>query len=450
MHGKLTFTTKEYARSEHEIFPSMSTPGAKHLAVSPTPAVESFLGFGVAITPSSCYELNKMEPEARAELLHRIYGKDGMGLSVGRLCIGSSDYSPEMYSYDDVEGDVSLAHFSIERDEEYVIPIIKEILAIRPDLYLYASPWSPPYWMKTGGSMCGGFMREEYLDCYADYIVKFLQAYAAHGIHISAVTPQNEPGTQASCKMPACIWHPETEARFIGILKQKFEQNGLDIKVWMLDHNFDEIDRVVWALGNCPDLRKNCDGVAFHYYLGTIEQTAIVRKLYPEQELHFTEGGPRLTERYDCDFCKWGLMVVKAIGNGYRSFTGWNLMLNELGGPNIGPYIGLCGGFVTRNTRTGDLSYSGQYKAFSHIVPLVTPASKLYYVCSDESFGPRMAQYPVNDKKIEGLLIDTPNAKKTVFLVNPNEYCAQVQIEVDGTLWYIELRADSVATVELG
>ena len=173
MRGKCYFTSCDYQNEYREIFPSLPAPGAETIKVSDK-FTSGFLGFGVAITPSSCYELSLMDAEERRALLRQIYTKEGIGLSVARLCIASSDYSPEIYSYDDVEGDVELRHFSIERDERYVLPMIKEILEINPDLYIFASPWSPPYWMKTGGCMCGGYMRDEYLDCYADYIIKFI------------------------------------------------------------------------------------------------------------------------------------------------------------------------------------------------------------------------------------------------------------------------------------
>ena len=449
MNGKITFTCKDHFKSVNRIFPTLPMNGATRLHVSDK-YTTGFYGFGLALTPSTCYELSLMEASERKEFLRHIYSKDGLGLSVGRICIGSCDYSPEIYSYDDVAFDTELKHFSIERDEAYVIPMIKEILEINPDIYLFASPWSPPYWMKTGGSMCGGYMRDIYLDCYGDYIVKFIKAYAEHGIRISAVTPQNETSTQQSAKMPACIWHPETEAKFISILSDKFKQNGLDVKLWMYDHNFNDTERVLWSLENCEGLSDNCSGVAFHYYEGTIEQTAIVKEKYPNLNLHFTEGGPRLTQNYDCDWCKWGLMISKAIKVGYSSFTGWNLMLNEFGGPNVGPYIGVCGGFVTLDSRTNELVYSGQYKAYSHIVPFITPKSKLYSISVDETFDMCISSYPSCDKKIEGVLIDNSDGKKIAVLVNPNTHGIQTQIEIAGKLWYVELLADSIATLEIG
>lgn len=447
MNGKMIFTDQTHDRAEREVFPSPYVPAAQCLTASDS-YVDGFLGFGVAITPASCYVLSKMDADERKALLTHIYGKEGLGLSTGRICIASTDYAPELYSYDDVEGDVTLAHFSTKRDEAYVIPIIKEILSINPSLYLLASPWSPPYWMKTGGYMCGGYMREQYLDCYADYIVKFIKAYAAYGIKISAVTPQNESNTQQSGRMPACVWHPELEAKFISILHGKLAENALDVKIWMYDHNFNDVSRVLWSLKNCDGLLDRCDGVAFHYYGGCAEETAIVKETYPTLDLHFTEGGPRLSEHYATDWCKWALMITSAIKSGYRSFTGWNLMLDEFGGPNVGPYIGICGGLITRDSRTGELSYSGQYKVYSHIAPYVTPASKLRYL-SPSNFGMSFSSYPKIDKPLEGLLIENPNGERVAVLANANDHGVQAQLSLNGEFWYIEAEADSVSTIIL-
>ncbi|MBR3967321.1 MAG: hypothetical protein IKJ91_09645 [Clostridia bacterium] len=448
MIGKIIFTDQNHSLFEREIFASQYVPGAEILQVADH-GCSGFMGFGVAITPSSCYELNLMDPLKRKELLRHIYSKNELGLSVGRICVGSSDYSPEIYSYDDHPFDTSLEHFSVERDEKYIIPIIKEIIEINPDIYLFASPWSPPGWMKTGGLMCGGYMREQYVDCYADYIVRFIKAYAGYGIRISAITPQNEPETQQGGKMPACIWHPETEARFIKILRKKITEEALDTKIWMYDHNFRGTDRVLWSLQNCKGLPEACDGIAFHYYAGTIEQTKIVKDAFPNLPLHFTEGGPRLTDNYDTDWCKWGLMMIKALKAGYRSFTGWNLMLDETGGPNVGPFLGICGGLITRDSRNGELTYSGQYKAFSHIAPYITSNSQIYPISTSNAYNLNMSSYPKYPREIEGVLIDNRDGKKIAVIINPNSYGCQAQMKIDDKLWYMELYADSISTIEI-
>ena len=449
MQAKVIYTCREHERSCERVFSTMPRQGAVHLEVS-SEFTTDFYGFGLGITPSSCYELSIMEASERKKLLQHLYGKDGLGLSVGRICIGSCDYSPEMYSYDDVDGDLTLEHFSIERDEAYVIPMIKEILEINPDIYLLASPWSPPYWMKTGRSMCGGYMRDQYLDCYSEYILKFIRAYAEHGIKINALTAQNELNCQKEANMPTCIWHPETEAKFLRIMHEKLKAQGLDVKLWLYDHNFDDTDRVLWSLDCCEGLKEICRGVAFHYYAGTIEQTALVKKKYPEIELHFTEGGPRLTQNYDSDWCKWGLMIVKALKVGYQSFTGFNILLNELGGPNIGPHIGVCGGFVTLDSRTHELSYSGQYKAYAHIAPYVSSRSKIRAITVSDHFDLWISHYPEHLLKIEGALIENPDGSKIAVIVNPNACGIQSQIEIGGELYYLELLPDSLSTVIVG
>ena len=448
MPAKIRFTDKNHSLSEREIFASQYVPGAVRLRISDH-RYSGFLGFGVAITPSSCYELSLMNPLERKNILRYIYSKDGLGLSVGRICVGSSDYSTEIYSYDDHPFDTTLEQFSVKRDEKYIIPMIKEILEINPDIYLFAFPWSPPGWMKTGGSMCGGYMREQYVDCYTDYMIKFIKAYAEYGIKISAITPQNETNTQQNGKMPACIWHPEIEARFIQILRQKLQAEALDVKIWMFDHSFSDTQRVLWSLKNCEGLSKACDGVAFHYYDGAIEQTKVVQEAFPNMELHFTEGGPRLTDHYDTDWCKWGLMIIKALRAGYRSFTGWNLMLDETGGPNVGPFLRTCGGLITRDSTNGELTYSGQYKAFSHIVPYITPCSQIYPISTSDAYNLNMSNYPKYPREIEGVMIDNQDGKKTVVLVNPNDYGLQTQIEINGKLWYAELYADSIFTITI-
>ena len=443
MKGTYIFTDKDHSKMVTELFQSENVMWAQKLYID-NKINTNFKGFGVAITGASCYLLNQMEKQERTDLLEKIYTKKGIGLSVARLCIGSCDYAAELYSYDDVPFDTELKHFSIEKDEKYIIPMIKEILAINPDLYLFASPWSPPGWMKTEGMMCGGYMRDQFVDCYADYIIKFIKAYEAHGIKISAITPQNEPNTQQKGQMPACVWHPETEAKFIKILKKKLDDNGMDVKIWMFDHSFYGTTRVLWQLDNIEGLAECCDSVAFHYYASYIEETKAITKKYPELKLQFTEGGPRLTDHYATDWCKWGIMIAEALSCGYNSFTGWNLMLNEMGGPNIGPFP--CGGLVTRNSITGELSFSGQYKAFEHIAPYITPESDVYPLTVGEYFGQPIHQYPKRKEAPVGFVIDNHDGKKVAIVINPNSERYQTQLVIDGVYWYAELMPESICT----
>ncbi len=444
MKGKQIITDKNHFLTEVEVFPALKVSRAYTLNIS-NEANENFKGFGVAITGSSCYNLSVMKPKKRKELLESLYSSEGIGLSVGRISIGSSDYSAEIYSYADLPFDTELKSFSIERDKAYIIPMIKEILEIKPDLFLFASPWSPPAWMKTGENMCGGYMREEYVECYAEYITRFIKEYRKNGIKISAITPQNEPNTQQNGLMPACIWHPEIEAKFVKALRKRLDEECLDVKIWLYDHSFSDADRVLWQLDSCDGLKDAADAIAFHYYDGTIEETLKIKRAYPEKELHFTEAGPRLYDNYETDWCKWGIMISKAIKCGYSSFTGWNLMLNEMGGPNVGPYF--CGGLVTLNTCSEDISYSGQYKAFAHIAKYINKNSKIYPVSVGEEYDLPMSAYPKENRDIEGFCIDNNDGKNVFILINPNADKRQIQFNLNGIWWYAELTPESISTI---
>ena len=438
-------TTKEHYFVKEPMMP-MGSPmgGARTLIVDKEQETDPVNGFGVAITGSSCYLLNQMEEQERANFLEDIYGEEGLHLTVGRISMGASDYSPELYTYDDVPGDTELKHFSIEREKAYVLPVLKEIRNKWQDLFLLASPWSPPGWMKTGGSQCGGFMREEFLDCYGDYFLKFLEAYERQGIPIQAVTPQNEPMTEQAGQMPACIWHPDTEARFILTLRKKLEAAGRDTRIWMLDHNYGYWRRVLWQLQEYPQLMDASEEVAFHYYKGDAAQIEQLRREYPKLRYHFTEGGPRLYDHYDTDWSKWGMTIARALNAGCRTFIGWNLMLDELGRPNVGPFF--CGGLVTKDSRTGALSYSGQYRALKHFSGLIQPGARIHH-SSITGNVQGMFGFPDHKFNVEVCAATNPDGSHILNVINPNAQKAQLQYFYADRWWYIEAMPDTVVSL---
>ncbi len=413
-------------------------PAAMALDISELPINTGFEGFGVALTDSSCYNLMQMDDIKRFDLLYEVFSK--MHLSFVRISIGSSDYSTRLYSYCD-KRDTSLSSFSIEKDEAYVIPVLKEILRIRPDIFIFASPWSPPAWMKTGKSLCGGYMKNEYVATYAEYIVKFIEAYKAHGIKISAVTPQNEPETQQNGLMPACLWHPDTEAAFIKVLGLKLKETGLNTKIWAYDHNFSGACRVDSMLED-DDVVSALQGIAFHYYSGHVEDTAYLKNKYG-LALHFTEGGPRLFDNYATDVIKWTLMIIKSLEAGYSSFTGWNLMLDENGKPNIGPFS--CGGLITRNSVTGELSFSGQYRAFDHVAKYVAKDSKIYSLSS--RVADNMFAFKTRSLPLTGIFIKN-EAHNVAVIINDSNEIRFIEITDNGKIFCFELPAQSVSTIE--
>lgn len=412
---------------------------------SETPSNESFGGFGVALTGSSCYELSTMSDELRREFLDDIYGKDGLNLSVGRISIGSCDYSTNVYSYCDTKDDTSLETFSLGQDNDFIIPMIKEAMRHNPDLKFFASPWSPPGWMKTSGNMYHGYMRREYIDCYADYFIKFLEGYKENGIPIYAVTPQNEPEVQQDGLSVACIWHPDIEAEFVHSLRKKLDEKGMDTEIWLYDHNFVGWERIVEQIKAAPELMKESGVLAFHYYAGYSEMVNNIKKVFPEIRWNFTEGGPRLYDHYDNDWCKWSIAMAKALSEGCDTFTGWNLLLDENGAPNVGPFG--CGGLATLDSQTHELTYSGQYRAFKHFSHFIKRGAKIYPVTFEFDSDVCLFSYPSNRKKIVGVKAVNPDGSEILELINPNPSKTQSQYFRDGKWWYIELQPNTAATV---
>ena len=153
---------------------------------------QQILGFGAAITEASAYVLSRLSEAERAPVMHDLFAPDALALNVCRTCIGSSDYATKAYSYDESsEPDPDLKKFSIDHDKEFYLPILREARKQNPEMFLFSSPWSPPGWMKPNNSMIGGAMRKLSFGPYANYFVKFLEAYKAEGVVIDAVTVQN-------------------------------------------------------------------------------------------------------------------------------------------------------------------------------------------------------------------------------------------------------------------
>ena len=334
------------------------------IAIDPAQRYQPMLGFGCAYTDASCFLLSSMPGETRQRFLTETFSPQQMNLNVGRTTIGASDYSRDVYNYDDVAGDTELKNFSIAHDEAYVLPMLREMRRLNPELFLLSTPWSPPGWMKTYGSMLGGWMTNKYLDPYAHYFSRFLEAYRKAGVEINAVTSQNELETDQSGSMPATYWPPELESDFIrDHLGPLLRRQNDKTQIWLLDHNYNLWKRVRWQMKD-PELRKYVSGVAWHGYLGTPDMMSRLHEAEPQLPFYWTEGGPDYTDpKYAYDWTRWGTAFTSAINNWCRCLITWNLMLNERGEPNIGPFS--CGGLVTLRGAT-DLQYSGQYWALRH------------------------------------------------------------------------------------
>lgn len=373
---RVTAASKRFAEEPPLNWQPRTASSADCIVLDPASAFQEILGFGAAFTDSACYTLNQLSPAAREKLLGELFLPSHIGLSVCRLCIGASDYAVKVYSYDEGnEPDPDLTRFSIDHDREYILPVLKLARSLNPRLFLFASPWSPPAWMKVNHSMLGGLMEKKHFPVYARYFVKFLQAYAEAGVAVNAVTIQNEVDTEQDSRMPASLWGQEYEAGFVAEhLGRALADTRLDTKIWIIDHNYNLWGRAIAELDD-PEVNRYVDGVAWHGYLGHPSAMTRVHEAHPEKHMYWTEGGPSVkAPNYATDWAEWSTNFTSILRNWSRCIVGWNLALDENGNPNIGPFD--CGGVVTINSKTKDVACSGQYWAFAHHCRAARPGAR--------------------------------------------------------------------------
>jgi len=337
-----------------------------------------------------------------------------------------------MYSFDEGEPDPDLTRFSIDHDRKYLLPMLREARKVNPDLFLFSSPWSPPGWMKPNGSMLGGSMRKKYFSPYAKYFLKFLQAYAEAGVPIQAVTSQNEVDTDQDGRMPACLWGQEYEIEFVGKhLGPLLKSNGLDTKIWLLDHNYSLWGRAMCELEDA-DVRKYTQAIAWHGYAGGAEMMSKVHDAYRDSEMHWTEGGPDYTKPdYATDWTDWARTFTDVLRNWCQSITGWNLALDERGRPNIGPFP--CGGLVTINSQTKEITQSGQYWAFLHFSRMIRR-------------GARRLETRGTPTAVSHVACENRNGEKVLVVTNSGA-ARSITVQAGATATELPLSQNSVATL---
>ena len=369
---------REIATSGFTIHPY---PAVEALDVDSAKELHQFLALGASMTDASAWILANMPDEKRERLMRELFTPEGCNLGAIRLNMGASDYSTGLYSYDDTPGDVEMRDFSLARDDVHLVPMAKAAKALRPDVFFYASPWSPPGWMKTSGLMIGGNLRDECMPALANYFVKYVQGYAERGIAIDAVTPQNETTCETGGQYPCCTYPARQEGVFVrDFLAPAFRRAGIATKIWVYDHNPDTSGiRRLGEMFAIPGVEDAVDGIAWHCYGPASEATNMppVRAAHPKLRFFHTENGPHLVVGDRSEWW-WAAKVFAMLQNGCEMFTSWNLCLDELGTPATGAH--LCGGFVTVDSATHDVTYSPQYRLFRHIGPFVKRGARVMEV----------------------------------------------------------------------
>jgi glucosylceramidase len=354
--------------------------GVSAIALDARTTYQQIVGFGAAMTDASAYLImHRMPAKDRDAVMRDLFGRDnGIGLSIVRVPMGASDFSLRHYSYDDMppsESDSALTRFSIDEDRAEKIPLLKRALAINPQLKLTASPWSPPAWMKSSGSLITGTLLRRYYDSFSDYFVKFIQAYGSEGLPIYAIMVQNEPNFEPD-DYPGMRLESPARARVIGDhLGPRLERAGIKTMIWDWDHNWDVPQSPLDVLAD-PAARKYVQGVAWHCYGGDVSAQSKVHDAFPDKDAWFTEcsGGEWATNFGDNLKFNVGTLVIGGTRNWARGVSLWNLALDEKFGPHKGG-CGNCRGVVTVDSRTGAYTRNVEYYALGHASKFVLPGA---------------------------------------------------------------------------
>jgi glucosylceramidase len=343
--------------------PDPGGPG-EMIHVDPATTYQSILGIGSSLEEASVYHLSRMSEGTRERVIRDLVDPgQGVGWNLFRVCLGSSDFTGRpYYSYDDLppgETDVALERFSIQKDIDYgIVDVIHQVRRINPNVLIFASPWSPPGWMKSGGSTCGGRLLPEYVDVAARYYAMAVQAYAGQGIPLHAITLQNEP-LMVHKGYPTCYQSWEDQAALLRAVRAEFDRHGINTQIWIFDHNFNEAMTYPGRILHDPALYAATDGVAFHSYEGRPAQMGELHDAYPEKDLYFTERstfGARGVDAILCYFRNWA-----------RSYNAWVTCLDDRQQPNAGPHP--CSPtFVTVNRHDpDDVRYIAEYYLLGQI-----------------------------------------------------------------------------------
>ncbi len=376
-------------------FEPLSQPDENYptIMVDPTKTFQTIIGFGGAFTDASAVNFSRLSPEKKKEFLTASFDPvKGNGYTLCRTTIESCDYSDESYSYDPVEGDKELKYFTIDHERKNRIPFIKDAQKIANNgIKLFASPWSPPAWMKSNNDMLyGGKLKSEYDQTWADFFVKYLKAFENEGLPIWGITVQNEP--MAVQIFESCVFTAEEERDFIknylGPTLQKNDLSGVKMMIW--DHNRGIMYQRAQEIYDDPEASKYVWGTAFHWYVGDhFDNVRLVHDAYPGKHLVYTEAGlgrgslddPEKLNEWDTSE-RLAKSIILDLNNWTEGWVLWNLLLDETGGPC---HVG-CHGFspIMFDSRKNELVYLNTYYVFGHFSRFIKPGAKRIIATSND------------------------------------------------------------------
>ena len=389
------------------------------ITVNPEVTYQEMDGFGFSLTGGSALHLNNMSPSERTNILNELFSEDNLGISYLRVSIGASDLDAEPFTYNDLpngETDENLEQFSIAKDQENLIPVLNEILAINPNLKIMGSPWSAPSWMKTNNNSIGGSLMPEYFATYANYFVKYIQAYEAEGISIDAITVQNEPHHDGN--NPSMYMEPTDQALFIkNHLGPAFETANITTKIVIWDHNADNPWYATSILDDA-DANSYIDGSAFHLYAGSIDNLTNVHNLHPDKNLYFTEQWVGVNSEFD-DNLLWHTreLIVGATRNWCKTVLEWNLASNSSLQPHTPGGCTECLGGITIDGN--NVQRNVGYYIIGHASKFVRPGS--HRISSNYSTDLPNVAFKTPSGEIVVIVVNNTAVVKSFNIITPGE-----------------------------
>jgi glucosylceramidase len=451
--GKQVTVYTTAANTDHRIsatetlrFKPVGQPKETQICVFVDPArrFQTFLGIGAALTDASAETFAKLPEAKQREFLKAHFDeKHGIGYKLARTNIHSCDFSSGSYTYVD-EGDKALRSFSVAHDRQYRIPFIKQALAAaQGKLNLFASPWSPPAFMKDNNHMLrGGKLKPEFYESWANYYTKFIRAYEQEGIPIWGISIQNEP--MATQKWESCIYSAEEERDFLkNHLGPTMKRSGLgDRKIIAWDHNRDLIYQRASTILTDPKAAQFVWGIGFHWYEPwsggepMFDNVRLVYETFPDKHLIFTEGCVDSFKPERIKEWKFGEQYGRSMINDFNSGTvgwcDWNILLDEKGGPNH--VENFCFAPAHANTRTGELTYLSSFYYIGHFSKFIQPGAR------------RIAASPSRSQLLSTAFIN-PDGKVTVVVMNSSDKEAPYWLWLDGQAAEVNSLPHSIQTL---
>ena len=387
--------------------------GNNPVFVDETQTYQQVEGFGASFTDSAAYLLNEVATSlARSNAMYSLFTRSGNGIGVSfvRNPMGASDLARSQYSYDDLppgQTDTNLTSFSIAHDQADIIPLVQQALQLNPQLTIMANPWSPPGWMKTSGSMVGGSLLASMYPSFAQYFVRYIQAYQAAGIPTHYISLQNEP-LYVPGDYPGMSMDAATQLTVLrDYVLPALAASNITTKVLVYDHNWDRPDYPDAVLSDATVLGSSqVGGIAWHGYGGTPGVMTILANKYPAKGNYMTEhsGEVFVGDAVKHDFEE----ITQVMRNWGKAYVKWSLVLDQNHGPHDGGCAD-CNPLITINSSSGALTYAIEYYTLGHFSKFVLPGA--YRVYSGNAAGIVSAAFvnPDNSKALVSFN-DTPSS----------------------------------------